>query len=101
MNFFYNFCFIYDQSYFEDLIGVGGGILRPDFILPNEKIWIEFDGEQHYRLISEYFDFYTIKSNDEIKNKYAKENNYKLIRIKYDDFDKIEEILNKEIRGWF
>ena len=38
---------------------------------------------------------------DEIKNKYAKENNYKLIRIRYDDFDKIEEILNKEIRGWF
>ena len=34
------------------------------------------------------------KENDEIKNKYAKENNWKLIRINQCDFKNIEEIIN-------
>lgn len=90
--------YIYDQTYFKDLIGVGGGLLRPDFILPDYKIWIEFDGEQHYKVISDYFDFKTIQAHDKIKNEYAKENGYTMIRISYEDMEKIDKILEKNIK---
>lgn len=64
------------------------------------KCLIEFDGEQHFKVV----DFYggeegylkRIK-NDEIKNKYCKDNNIRLIRIPYYDFNNIPEILLKEL----
>jgi hypothetical protein len=34
---------------------------------------------------------------DQIKREYCKNNNIKLLEIPYWDFDKIEEILNKEL----
>ena len=37
------------------------------------------------------------KKNDNIKREYAKENGYKLLEIKYDEYDNIEEILEKEL----
>lgn len=44
-----NISYIYDQPYFKDLISDRGNPLRPDFILEKEKIWIEYDGEFHYK----------------------------------------------------
>ena len=41
--------------------------------------------------------FKETQENDKIKNEYAKKHNWKLIRIPYWDFDKIEEILEKEL----
>jgi hypothetical protein len=38
-----------------------------------------------------------IQHNDKIKTKFCEDNNIKLIRIKYTDYDKIEEILKKEL----
>ena len=40
--------YIHDEGYFKDLKGIGGNLLRPDFIIPSLKIWIEFDGIQHF-----------------------------------------------------
>ncbi len=99
-----NQSFIYDEPYFKDLYGVNNGLLRPDFIIEDKKIWIEYDGKGHFEPINwkgqnqdivEY-NFKIAKYHDELKNKYAKENGWKLIRIPYWDFDNIEEILNKE-----
>ena len=89
--------YVCDKPYFDDLIGIGGGVLRPDFILPKEKIWIEYDGEFHYKDI--YKDGYHEKQliNDKRKNKYAKINGWNLIRIPYIEFDNIENILEKEL----
>lgn len=60
------------------------------------NICIEFDGEQHY-IPKDYFGgekrLLETQINDKIKNEYCKENNIRLIRIKYDQ--KIENILNK------
>ena len=42
--------------------------------------------------------FIDTKIRDTIKTIYCKENNIKLIRIPYWDFDKIEEILERELR---
>ena len=100
-----NIKYIHDKGYFKDLKNSKNNILRPDFIIKDRKIWIEFDGKQHFEVVDfssknqelakEQFE--QIKENDKIKNEYAKKHNWKLIRIAYWDFDKIEEILEKEL----
>jgi len=69
-----------------------------DFYLPNENIAIEYDGKQHYKIV-EYFgglnSFIDTKIRDTIKNKYCKDNNIRLIRIPYWEFNNIEKILDK------
>lgn len=73
--------------------------LKFDFYLSNYNICIEFDGIQHFKII-DYFggekEFKKIKLRDEIKNKYCKENNIKLLRIKYNE--NINDILNKFLK---
>ena len=88
-----NIEYIYDETYFNNLFGINGGLLRPDFILPSYKIWIEYDGEFHYKKYYESQNFETLQIHDEIKNQYAKENGWRLIRIPYWDFENIENIL--------
>lgn len=68
-----------------------------DFYLPEHKICIEFDGEQHFKEKIGRFDFEKIKINDEIKNNYCSENNIDLIRIPYYDISKIEKIIIEKI----
>lgn len=95
-----NIACIYDKKYFDDLVGTGGGLLRPDFILPEHKIWIEYDGKQHYEWVKGMMDqdmFLRLKEHDKRKDKYAKKHGWKMIRIPYWDFDNIEEILNDVI----
>lgn len=68
-----------------------------DFYLPQYNIAIEYDGEFHYKMIMKFDEFVNQKIRDTIKTKYCEDNNIKLIRIPYWDFDRIEEILSKEI----
>lgn len=71
-----------------------------DFYLPQYNILIEYDGEFHYK-ISRYEDgfdkFINTKIRDTVKNIYCKNNDIKLIRIPYWEYDNIEEILIKEL----
>ena len=71
-----------------------------DFYLPKENTLIEYDGKQHFEAV-EYFGgertFLETRRRDKIKTDFAKIENIKLIRIPYTDFNKIEEILNKEL----
>ena len=67
----------------------------------------EYQGEQHYIPYSfstkeKYTEdanekFVELQLRDNIKKEYCKENNIKLIEIPYWDFNKIEEILSKEL----
>ena len=71
-----------------------------DFYIPSKNVLIEFDGEQHFKVTrNETFGgkevLKKIKENDRIKNNYCKQNNIKLIRIKYTEINKISEILDK------
>lgn len=91
-----NIEYVYDKPYFDDLFG-NFALLRPDFILPNEKIWIEYDGEQYYQDIYRDGSYEKTQIYDEIKNKYAKENGWRLIRIPYLEIDNIEIILDRII----
>ena len=68
-----------------------------DFYLPQYNICIEYDGEFHYKMIMGFNEFVNGKIRDTIKTIYCKENEIKLIRIPYWDFDNIEEILCKEL----
>ena len=75
-----------------------------DFYLPEHNCCIEFDGEGHYEPFRFSRDknknlnkFIETKERDTIKNEYCKNNNIKLIRIPYWDFDNIETILIKEL----
>ena len=59
-----------------------------DFYLPDYNICIEFDGRQHFESVLDFGGDEQLKKtqqNDKIKNNYCKENNIKLLRIKYSD----------------
>lgn len=69
-----------------------------DFFLPTHNITIEYDGKQHFIGWRESKQsLKMIRYNDGIKNNYCKTNNISLIRIKYTDFDRIEDILSEEL----
>lgn len=95
----YKIFYIYDSEYFEDLLSVRGNPLRPDFIIEDKRIWIEYDGEFHFGERFEGDSFEIMQEHDKLKNEYAKRNNWKLIRIPYWEFDNIEKILEKEIKN--
>ena len=87
------------QQKFDDLRGVHNGLLSYDFYLPDYNCLIEFQGEQHEKSIK-YFGKEKFKSqieHDKRKRDYAEANGYKLLEIWYYDYDRIEEILNKEL----
>ena len=71
-----------------------------DFYLPDFNTCIEFDGKQHFIPVK-YFGgeegFKERKRRDELKNKYCKENDIKLIRIPYNSFKDIKNILLKNL----
>jgi len=96
----------YSQYTFNDLLGIGGGILKFDVPVfwDEEKtklrMLIEYDGEQHFKWIKGMMtkkQFESLQINDERKNNYCKNNNIKLLRIPYWDFDNIENILSNEV----
>ena len=93
-----NIEYVYNEEYFNDLFG-NTSLLRPDFILPNYKIWIEYDGEFHYKDMYKDGTYEKTVLYDEIKNKYAKENGWRLIRIPYWEFENVERILEDKINN--
>ncbi|MGG0667634.1 hypothetical protein ABE073_03805 [Lederbergia citrisecunda] len=78
--------------------------LRFDFAIYDENgkldYLIEFDGKQHFEPV-EFFGgqegFELGQLRDDIKNKYCKDNNIKLLRIPYWDEDNVDSILNSYI----
>jgi len=69
-----------------------------DFYIPNKNIFIEVDGEQHFKPV-EYFGgidaFKELKKRDFLKNRYCFEINSKLIRIPFFDMENYKEYLKK------
>ena len=75
-------------------------ILPFDFYLPQYNCCIEYDGKQHYLyggFGNDLLKLMNIKYRDNIKTNYCQQNNIKLIRIPYWDFDNIEEILKQQL----
>ena len=94
------------QIKYDNLIGLGNGLLSYDFYIPKYNFLIEYDGEFHYKAIRKYKNepmkdaeerFKKQQIHDQLKNEYCKKHNIKLLRIPYWDFDNIESILSKEL----
>lgn len=72
-----------------------------DFYIPSMRTCIEFDGIQHFQPVG-YFggpeSFKRLKINDKIKEDYCEENFINLIRIRWDQIDKIDEILWENLK---
>lgn len=76
------------EKEFPDLIGDFDIPLRFDFFFPLKNVLIELDGLLHFDLrYQSDEDFKRRKRYDELKTKYASDHGFKLIRIKYDQFD--------------
>ena len=74
--------------------------LRFDFYLPKKDIYIEFQGEQHFKPI-DFFGgeekFKEIQYYDSLKKEYAKD---KLLIINYNEIDKINSILDLKFNDY-
>ena len=88
------------QMKFDSLVGVGGKSLTYDFYLPNNNLLIECQGKQHEKPIEIFGgeeQFKIQQEHDRRKREYAEKNGYRLLEIWYYDYDKIEEILSREL----
>ena len=75
--------------------------LKFDFYLPIYNICIEYDGEQHFKSRKHFGGndaLLETQHRDNIKNEYCKNNNIRLIRIPYTQYNNIEYILNRELK---
>lgn len=91
----------YEREYsFNGLTGVGGELLRFDFVVKNKceiVALIEYDGEFHFKKVYEGDGFEKIREHDLRKNKYCVDKGFLLIRIPYTRFDEIGDILENKI----
>ena len=90
---------------FQDLRSEKNSLLRYDFGIKNKNnyLLIEFDGGQHFKKIrwssvesekqiNERFEY--IQQCDKQKNDYVRSNNHQILRIRYDDVDVQNKILD-------
>ena len=78
-----------------------------DFYIPNYNLCIEYDGQHHYypvtfNGISEeqaIINYKNTVKHDKIKNEYCKNNNIKLLRIPFWEFNNIEEIIKEYLNN--
>jgi uncharacterized Zn-finger protein len=94
--------YTFDTSH--ELMGLYGKYLRWDFIIStdSEPVFIEFDGQQHYspqrfgNLTQKQAEdqFVKQKINDNMKNTYCDDNGFMLLRIKYDNSNIKQTLLN-------
>ena len=89
---------------YDNLIGKTR-IIIPDFISRDEKMIIEYNGQQHYEftdlfagkgetLLERYAYFVDRVNRDNCIEAYCKENNIKFLKISYLDNNRLEEILS-------
>lgn len=90
----------------EYTIYTDNGYYRFDFYLPQYNLFIEYDGEQHYKPVRYYnqtdeqmlSSFKKTQEHDAIKNRYCEENNINLLRIPYWEKENIETIINNHLQ---
>jgi hypothetical protein len=81
------------QKTFSDCKGICK-LLPFDFFLPDYNTVIEYDGILHYEPVFGNERLSQIQNSDSVKTNYCKENNIRLIRIPYTDYNNIYSILS-------
>ena len=92
--------FTEQKKFFNCINSKTGRQLSFDFYIPSKKLLIEYDGKQHFEPIHFFGGLESFKKTnylDNIKNIYAKENNFKLLRIPYYE-NNISKIIIKNIK---
>lgn len=82
------------------------GKLKFDFYLPHQNMLIEYDGKQHFKVNACIKGRHTVNSvelketkyRDMLKTEYALRNGFKLLRIKYTQFNLIDALLSEAIK---
>lgn len=84
------------EKTFEGLEGLGGGLLRYDFYIPDKNLLIEYQGEYHNGKVSKQTPEELEKQihHDYLKKLYAEDNHIDLLEIWYYEKDDTEKILN-------
>lgn len=90
----------------EYTIFIGDNYYRFDFYLPQYNLFIEYDGEQHYkpvRYCTQSDDeveqnFKRTQEHDKIKNEYCENNHINLLRIPYWEKENIEMIISNHLQ---
>ena len=76
--------------------------LTVDFYLPDLNLIIEMNGEQHYQYVEHFhtkdWTFEDQQIRDDTLRAYCKTHKISLLEIKYDNIDKIPQILSKAIK---
>jgi hypothetical protein len=91
------------QKMFHNCRSPKNRIMPFDFFLPAYNMCIEFDGELHFchGIINGHAfgeqDLKKAQQHDMIKNSFCKQNNIKLLRIKYTKIKRIEKILTETL----
>lgn len=87
----HNVLFEFQKSFPDLYYKSKNGRLKYDFYIPDQNLLIEFDGEYHYspisfsKSISGADQLLLTQTRDRLKTEYAKNNGYKLLRIRFDD----------------
>lgn len=84
--------YIFQKKYDNCRNPKNNAILFFDFYLPQYNTLIEYDGEQHYKPNKSRFSEEIVKEiqyRDHIKDEFCKNNNIRLIRIPYTDYNKL------------
>lgn len=71
-----------------------------DFYIPLLAVAIEFDGRQHFEPVERFGGqeiFERTQINDALKNEYCATNGIRLLRIKYTEFERIQELIENFI----
>jgi len=91
------------QKEFDGLIGLKGRNLSYDFYIPKLNSLIEYQGQFHDGTAKHQTKKQLKKQqeHDRRKKEYAEMNKYNFLEIWYWDFDRIEEILIKELNKLF
>lgn len=90
----------------EYTIFVGDNYYRFDFYLPQYNLFIEYDGEQHYKPVRYHTqsddeaeqNFKRTQKHDKIKNLYCEDNHINLLRIPYWEKENINEIISNYLQ---
>lgn len=90
----------------EHTVWIGDNYYRFDFYLPQYNLFIEYDGEQHYKPVRYYnqsdeavnVTFKMTQEHDRTKNLYCEENAINLLRIPYWEKENIETIINSHLQ---
>lgn len=86
---------------FPDCRSTIGRPLEFDFYIPSKQLLIEIDGSLHYKDTNKFGTYESTSANDQVKNAYAKQCGYTLIRIDTTPKNTFVDRLEEAVSGIF